>query len=205
MRPAVEAAFASQVMYYEERVKEGECHDVSLRMQSVLVRLILASGLIAAHDTLCAWGKCLRAQFYRDNRGLVMKEKAGLSAQVTVILNKLQEEVKMLRVENDSLHEHMRTMTTQQAALIDHMGTIANAFKKMSLGVGGGSTGSLAVTHDAPAEAPSAAILGARGEAGGGGEAGGSRAIAITGPQVGVMTTTRLTTRRATRRNPSRC
>ena len=44
LRPAVEAAFASQVMYYEERVKEGECHDVSLRMQSVLVRLILASG-----------------------------------------------------------------------------------------------------------------------------------------------------------------
>jgi hypothetical protein len=68
------------------------------------------------------------------------------------------------------------------------MGTIANAFNKMSLGVGGGSAGSLAGTH---AEAPSAAILGARGEAGGGGEAGGSRAIAITAPQVGVMTAPR--------------
>ena len=163
LRPAVEAAFASQVMYYEERVKEGECHDVSLRMQKVLVQLMLASGRPAAHDTLCMWGKLLRAQFDRDNRRLVMKEKAGLSAQVTVILNKLQEEVETLRAENDRLHEHMRTMTTQQAALIDHMGTIAHAFNKMSLGVGGGSAGSLAGTHDAPAEAPSAAILGARG------------------------------------------
>ena len=72
------------------------------------------------------------------------------------------------------------------AALIDHMGTIANAFNKMSLGVGGGSAGSLAGTHDAPAEAPFVAHLDAGDKAGGLDGDGG--AVAIAAPEVGVMT-----------------
>ena len=187
LRPAVHAAFASQVMYYEERVRAGECDDVARKLRKLLVQRKLASADQAAHDTLCRWGVLLRDQFDRDNRRLTMREQAGLSEQMAVILNKLEAKVEALRAENRELHDQMRAMMTSQSSLIDHMGSMATAFNDLSRSMGGGFTaGSLAGTRRAPAEAPSAARLGADDETGG--SDGDDGAIAITAPQVGVMT-----------------
>ena len=117
-QPAVHAAFSSRVMYYEERVRAGECEDLARKLRNTLIACKLACAEQAAHDTLCRWGVLLREQFDRDNRHLTMREQGGLSEQLAVILNKLEEKVEALRAENCGLHDRIRAMMTSQLSLI---------------------------------------------------------------------------------------
>ena len=187
LRPAVHAAFSSQVMYYEERVLAGECEDVARKLRNTLIARKLASADQTAHDTLCRWGVLLREQFDRDNRHLTMQEKGGLSEQLPVILNKLEENVEALRAENYELHDCIQSMMTSQSSLIEYMGSVATAFNALSQRVSGGFVaGSSAGARHAPAEAPFVAHLDAGDKAGGLDGDGG--AVAIAAPEVGVMT-----------------
>ena len=137
LRPAVHAAFSSQVMYYEERVRAGECEDVARMLRNTLIARKLACAEQAAHDTLCRWGVLLREQFDRDNRHLNMREQGGLSEQLPVILNKLEEKVEALRAKNCELHDRIRAMMTSQSSLIEHMGSMVTAFNALPQRVSG--------------------------------------------------------------------
>ncbi|KAK3245472.1 hypothetical protein CYMTET_44962 [Cymbomonas tetramitiformis] len=65
LRPLLHAAFASGVMYFEERTKAGEMP----RVQVVLMEAVHSSGVEGgdARSTLIEWGNMIRAKFTIDN------------------------------------------------------------------------------------------------------------------------------------------
>ena len=76
VRSAVKAAFASLLMYYEERLNAGEMRDVNFRIRSVITEEYVCSGAATnsgAHDLIVNWGKTIRSQFQADNLRLTSR------------------------------------------------------------------------------------------------------------------------------------
>ena len=174
LRPAVNAAFASQVMYYEERAEERECSDVVRVMRDVLVAQQLARDASAAHSTLIGWGKLLRTRFNTVNKPLTMRETASQADQVVLSLTKMQSELEATRAINARLVERMTMLESSMAQVIESTASVGAGFNDLSKLVTGWAT-------RAQPDAPVADLLGTAGEDG-------SRAdvnAAVLGTEVG--------------------
>ena len=72
LRPAVQAAFASLVMYFKERLAAGEMHPVQIKMKEAVVKAQAATYENVEH-TWERWGAAVRRKFDVDNIGLTAK------------------------------------------------------------------------------------------------------------------------------------
>jgi hypothetical protein len=83
LRPAVRAALASQIMYYEERTLNDEMDLVCAKMRAVLTELRVARNPVDASGILVRWGKCIASQFKSDN--LHLSSRAADTGSVQVV------------------------------------------------------------------------------------------------------------------------
>lgn len=91
LRPMVQAAFASLVLYFEERDKAGEAHAVRVQMCEALQAVGLTRDG-AAPVVLRQWGVEIRRQFDIDNLALkVRSESPDLIQLVTALQQQLAE------------------------------------------------------------------------------------------------------------------
>ena len=72
LRPVLQAAFASIVMYFKERMRAGEMRPVQIKMKEAVVRARVATAE-DAEGTLERWGAAVRRKFDVDNIGLNAK------------------------------------------------------------------------------------------------------------------------------------
>jgi hypothetical protein len=72
LRPVVQAAFASLVMYFEERLHAGEMRPVQIKLKDAAVK---AQAACAANveTTLMMWGAAVRRKFDVENISLTAK------------------------------------------------------------------------------------------------------------------------------------
>ena len=167
LRPAVRAAFASQVMYYRERQKSGECRDVCKALQYVLKHTGNAVDLIAADQHLLHWSSALAARFQKDNRHLTMRHQADLVTQVRTMIGAVEEkqdtnatELHELKLTVDALRHENRALLTSVQQLTEafnqfsrqqhqHQGELFGIAKAWSSQPAGGSPAAEAVGADA--------------------------------------------------------
>jgi hypothetical protein len=184
LRQAVRAAFACQVMYYEERHKARECSDVTLAMRQVLMDVKLVDNQQAAHGILVQWGHLLRGQFDGENMRLTMRETASQQEQTVLAIAKLRNEIEASRVETARLVAEVATMKSGMTQLAESMASVGGAFNELSKMV------TARVTGVAARAGPEALVADAAGEDGL--RADESAAVpgaemAVAAPQVGVV------------------
>ena len=80
LRPMVRAAFATLVMYYEQRLKDNEMNLVLTSMREAYTKKV--SAVDDAHATLIRWGAEIKRQFDIDNLHLVNCAQHDGTAQV---------------------------------------------------------------------------------------------------------------------------
>jgi hypothetical protein len=78
LRRAVQTAFATLVMYFQERLHAGEMRDVQIKMKQAVVYAGVATPA-NVEKTLEMWGVVVRRKFDIDN--LVLTAKAGRCTQ----------------------------------------------------------------------------------------------------------------------------
>lgn len=81
LRKAVYAAFASQVMYFEERNTAGEMRSVAVKMKNAIASP--KHGVCSVVDveaTIARWGRAVKAKFDVDNLHLTAKASHGAMA-----------------------------------------------------------------------------------------------------------------------------
>ena len=99
LRDAVLAAFATQVMYYEERVRNNEMPDHLQHLRACLVQHAhMAMGSV--DEDLMHWGGRLRVKFNLDNLHLTARTETGALAETCRLqlqrIGELQEQVSEL-------------------------------------------------------------------------------------------------------------
>ena len=185
LRQAVRAAFASQVMYYEERVKARECSDVLKAMREVLVRVhLVGPDPTAAHGTLIRWGKLLRVRFDTVNMSLTMRETASQQEQTVLALTKLRNEIEASRAETARLVAEVATMKSGMAQLAESMASVGGGFNELSKLVTSRVTG---VAARARPEAPASDAAGEDGMRADESAAVPGAEMVVAAPQVGVV------------------
>ena len=117
LRPAVHAAFASQVMYYHERYKAGEARDVNDKMRSALMERLRCAGAEVASETLMRWGERLKRRFDRDNLHLTSREKDTGYVQVVEQVRTVAEDASHTRERVDELAHKVDVLVTANAVL----------------------------------------------------------------------------------------
>jgi len=120
LRPALEQAVATMIMYYDEREKAHEMSSVLTRMRTVYVDVFLdgRNGRAPrdAHDVLVAWGCKIRTKFDLDNLHLTSRALAGDQERLVHAIMLLGKQVENLgrRVEED--HNTTLEVRTQLSA-----------------------------------------------------------------------------------------
>jgi GGDEF domain-containing protein len=126
--PLVRHAFATQLMYYPERVEAREMTIATTRLRG-LYAAEYRCGHPAAHAMLVEWSGLIRGKFDRDNLHLTARQEATGSAQVVAAitglgslvekqaseLQLLREQMSALRIE---LSETRRALLESQDALL---------------------------------------------------------------------------------------
>ena len=107
LRPMVEAAFASTIMYFDARKRAGEMTYVLGAMIDTLVELRLVEG--DAPSTLSRWGAAIKTQFDLDNLHLTARTTDSSSVQLVAALQGLGRTV-------GGLHAQIAHMQRQLAA-----------------------------------------------------------------------------------------
>jgi len=82
LRPLLKAAFATQVMYYEERVANGESYLVCKLLEELVFKHKFFASENEAKAGLVKWGASIRQRFVSDNLPLTAKQEHGGFAQV---------------------------------------------------------------------------------------------------------------------------
>lgn len=132
LRPMVCAAFASQVMYYEERFSGQEMPNVLARMRDAVgsERDTIPRGggggggnvaLDGPHKRLIDWSKILKQRFVTDNQHLLGGPGADSSSQATKALEHLGNSVVDMTAEITSLRSELKSVKAQLTAL-SHVG-----------------------------------------------------------------------------------
>lgn len=80
-RPAVECMFATQVMYFNERMKAGEMRKVGILLKEALAHAEVAS-LMTAEATSERWSKAVMQRFELDNLHLSTRLSNGAQNQL---------------------------------------------------------------------------------------------------------------------------
>ena len=137
----VEAAFASAVMYFDERRMAGEMTYVLSAMLDTLVELHLVEG--NAPSTLSRWGAAIKTQFDLDNLHLTARTVDTSSVQLVAALQGLGRTV-------GGLHAQIAHMQRQLAAVPAPMPT-----------PGGGASPQRASPAPGAAASPAAAAVAA--------------------------------------------
>jgi hypothetical protein len=123
MRGAVEAAFASMVMYYNDRVGSGEMNIVVVAMLDACSR---AYGSADSAGTLADWSKKIAYQFNQDNLHLTSKE-------ADTGTNRIVEAVQQLGRSLGEVHSKLAavleavTVISQLRTLVDELQAVARA------------------------------------------------------------------------------
>eukprot|EP00966_Prymnesium_polylepis_P146293 3379125-Prymnesium_polylepis.1 len=124
LRPMVEAAFASELMYFEERrtcSTGSEMEHVLKVMLDELRALSRAEGGIELCDgdaaaTICRWGEAIKLQFDLDNFHLTARSVDTNSAQMVAALQGLGRTVGNLHAQVASLQRQIKAQPTAPAA-----------------------------------------------------------------------------------------
>jgi len=83
LRPAVAIAFASLLMYYDERKAAGEMREVLIAMEEVLREVHTARGLtVNVPGVISEWGKLIKSGFDTANLRLTHQQSDTASIQV---------------------------------------------------------------------------------------------------------------------------
>jgi hypothetical protein len=89
LRPMVDAAFATVIMYYDVRFQKGEMSVVNARLRTVWGDAHPGRNPAAAHAMLVEWGKVVCAKFEVDNLHLMTRQGAGDSERVVNVVTRL--------------------------------------------------------------------------------------------------------------------
>ena len=87
LRPLIHAAFASMIMYYDERFKANEAGHVLMRMRESYECTFSARE--DAHYAILAFGRDIRCQFDLDNLHMTNREGHGLGEKVITCIKQL--------------------------------------------------------------------------------------------------------------------
>ena len=114
LRPAVEAAFASMVMYFEARALAGEVPSLLATMCSKLSE----AGLVQtdAASTFCSWGTAIAAQFAADNLHLTARAGDTGTMQLVATVQSLGRTVGGLHAQMASMQRGIIAVQQAQAA-----------------------------------------------------------------------------------------
>ena len=172
LRPAVRAAFAAQLMYYEERHLALEMMSVQSAIRSCYIKhyarivsaeeaLAGSGGVVieaAAHTTLCAWGAAIRGQFSVDNLHLTSRSSDNGLVQVSDSVKHLSGDVKTTRHELASLRTGLSQTLAAFSGQLSEMQSQLAAVLATHGAPRPGAAPAAAVAALAVATAPSAAV-----------------------------------------------
>ena len=116
MRPMVHAAFASMIMYFDERSQAGEVLSVLAKMCSLLPLNLVESD---APSTFSKWGNAIRAQFALDNLELTSKATDPGIGQLVATVQSLGQTVGGMHAQLASMQREfalLRSAPTSPAA-----------------------------------------------------------------------------------------
>lgn len=109
LRPLVEAAFAAQIMYYNERREAGEMIVFTDKLRNIVMQKFKDS---TADKTLKDWGQIIRIQFNSDNLPLTARSTDSEHVQILQALTDLGKSV-------SSLHSNQRLLSDRMQSLED--------------------------------------------------------------------------------------
>ena len=108
LRPMVHIAFASMIMYHDQRIAAGEMRPACLK----LIELLGHAGVPT--DKLIEWGATIRAKFDTDNAHLLMGRAATGDGGVAQVVRALGRSLSEMKSELGALR---RDLTTERLRL----------------------------------------------------------------------------------------
>ena len=87
LRPAVRCAFATQIMYFEERKSQGEVHEILKSMVQAVSEVLHPGDVASAHNTILSWSTAVRENFQTSNARLLAGSGSGNQSPLASFAN----------------------------------------------------------------------------------------------------------------------
>jgi len=126
-RPFVQAAFASMLMYYKERLENQQMIDINRTLETVVrVRLNLTGDV---HSLLVSWGSHIRNDFLRNNAHLLTTSSTDSAEnQILQTMKLMAETIGQQRVQlaqqSEKMDQMNKTLTCVVTTLLDLQNTM---------------------------------------------------------------------------------
>lgn len=102
LRQALEAAFATAIMYYPERIAAGEMEMVQAQLRSSVIS-IPGVTLMNVTPTLINWAALIKAQFNQDNLGLTTRQGHPEVDKLVAVVQAQAHQINVLTVQMAAL------------------------------------------------------------------------------------------------------